>query len=109
MTADTTAPSYWLNWRFALCSMWVILPMAAASLLLWKRESYSNNKPNRGEISEKLIGDHFHVEECWQTCFGDVHPAWLLVFRIFSFVLLTSLLIVDFVVHGGSMLYFYTQ
>lgn len=92
-----------------MCSIWIILSMAAASFIIWKHEGLSRNRPNSGEVSEEPRSGHLYEEECWRTSLKNIHPVWLLAFRIIAFVLLTTLLIVNVIVDGGGILYFYTQ
>ncbi|KAL3636361.1 hypothetical protein CASFOL_020908 [Castilleja foliolosa] len=76
MTPDTTAPSYWLNWRFLLCAIWILLAMVFASLTLWKYEGHNKSK-NRATCLYK--------GQSWGTCSKSIRPVWLLVYRVFAF------------------------
>jgi hypothetical protein len=48
-------------------------------------------------------------DEAWRPCLRDIHPAWLLAYRLISFFVLLSLLIVIVISDGGDIFYYYTQ
>ncbi|KAG9449865.1 hypothetical protein H6P81_009830 [Aristolochia fimbriata] len=108
MTVDTTTSSYWLNWRVLLCSICVILSMIAASFLIWKYEGPRCNKHRRGEDQGETCCS-LYEEESWKPCLKDIHPAWLLAYRVFAFIVMLILLIVNVIVDGGGIFYYYTQ
>ncbi|XP_004298953.1 PREDICTED: uncharacterized protein LOC101304573 isoform 1 [Fragaria vesca subsp. vesca] len=113
MTADTTASSYWLNWRVLLCSIWVMISLALSVLLIWRFEGLrnsrrSNNSRVTQQEEEETIGTLFE-DETWRPCLKGIHPAWLLAFRLVAFVVLLVLLIITACVDGGTIFYFYTQ
>lgn len=114
MAVDTTEPEYWLNWRFLLCALWVYSCMVLACFLIWKYEgprSHSNADED-GDREEALfqVGPGVvYLEDCWMPCLEEIHPGWLLAFRLVAFFILSSLLLVDIVVDGWSIFLYYTQ
>ncbi|KAJ1282396.1 hypothetical protein BS78_03G048700 [Paspalum vaginatum] len=115
MAVDTTDPEYWLNWRFFLCALWVYSCMGMACFLIWKYEGPSS--PDRDgsdggdgeEPSPQVSPGVVYLEDCWKSCLEEVHPGWLLVFRLVAFFILASLLAVDFLTDGWSIFLYYTQ
>uniref|UniRef100_A0A5B7AFK8 Uncharacterized protein n=1 Tax=Davidia involucrata TaxID=16924 RepID=A0A5B7AFK8_DAVIN len=108
MTADTTTSSYWLNWRVLICSIWVLMSMVGASILISKYEGPGNSKQGSREAQKEPAGV-LYEDEVWRPCLKGIHPAWLLAFRVFAFFVLLVLLIINVAVDGGSIFYYYTQ
>lgn len=108
MTGNTTIPSYWLNWRFFLCTIWVLILMTIASILVWKNENRCKVDCDSGENKQESEAS-LYDDETWRPCLKGVHPAWLLAFRLFAFFALLVLLIAAVFVDGGSIFYYYTQ
>ncbi|XP_024975843.1 uncharacterized protein LOC112513720 isoform X1 [Cynara cardunculus var. scolymus] len=108
LAGDTTSLSYWLNWKFLLCIIWVLTPMIIASYLIWKYEGLGDSNSYKEETQQEKewsLYDH----EAWTPCVKAIHPVWLLVFRIISFCLLLSASISDVVTHGTDLFFYYTQ
>ncbi|KAJ0680551.1 hypothetical protein HanPI659440_Chr16g0625421 [Helianthus annuus] len=115
MGADTTTTSYWLNWRVLLCCVWILTAMGVASYLITKYERPFNGKSrNRSDYDDdddedEYDGDVLYDDEVWKPCLKGIHPAWLMTYRIFAFVVLLILITLNAVVDGGSIFYYYTQ
>ncbi|EXB29617.1 hypothetical protein L484_003463 [Morus notabilis] len=112
MTGDTTAPSYWLNWRVLLCALWVLFSMTLAILLMLKFEGFRNSKRrcNGREAQEETSSSGvLYEDETWKPCLKNIHPAWLLVFRLIAFFVLLVLLIITASEDGGAIFYYYTE
>ncbi|KAK6123500.1 hypothetical protein DH2020_042764 [Rehmannia glutinosa] len=109
MTVDTTTASYWLNWRVLLCSLWILMSMVFASILITKHEYRRNSDERNAENRQEEPAGVLYEDEIWKPCLRSIHPGWLLTFRVFAFVVLTLMLILNVVVDGGSIFYFYTQ
>lgn len=108
MTADTTALDYWLNWRFSLCLVWVLSCIALASYLIWKYEGLNSLKDEDGNTQEETNWS-LYADEAWMPCIRRIHPAWLLAFRVFGFLMLLAMILADVIVDGITVLTYYTQ
>ncbi|XP_019232338.1 PREDICTED: uncharacterized protein LOC109213045 [Nicotiana attenuata] len=110
MTADTITPSYWLNWRFLICGIWILAAMLVSAVIIWKYEGFSKSRSQQIENHELINKAGFlYKDEVWKACYKGIHPVWLLVYRLIAFALLLSLLIADVVTHRLRILNFYTQ
>ncbi|XP_074344464.1 uncharacterized protein LOC141683628 isoform X3 [Apium graveolens] len=107
-SSDTTSLSYWLNWRFFLCTIWVFIPMLGATFIIWKYEYSYPPKPDEEGTQEDDLWFR-HANNSWMPCVKQIHPICLMMFRIFSFFLILTALVVDVVVRGGSLFHYYTQ
>lgn len=115
MTSDTTIQSYWLNWKFFVCVVLIILSTIFSLVLIWKYEvlvSSWKSKRNDNEIQKQTSSSaslYLYEDETWKPCLKGIHPAWLLAFRVFAFIVLLVLLILTATIDGGSVFYYYTQ
>ncbi|KAM1009385.1 hypothetical protein FF1_044833 [Malus domestica] len=106
--ADTTTLSYWLNWRVLLCAIWVFVPMVIALLMIWKYDGKDHSKSD-GRDTQQDISQDFCGDEAWRPCLEEIHPVWLLIYRVISFSLLLATLIIKVAISGSRIFYFYTQ
>lgn len=126
-TVDTTDLRYWLHWRVGLCGLWVLACMAVAGYLIWRHEGAgADRRPGGASSSSSALSGPaadgelqgsgkgrrpgvLYDDEAWRPCLRDIHPAWLLAYRLISFFVLLSLLVVIVISDGGSIFYYYTQ
>ncbi|KAK0591048.1 hypothetical protein LWI29_034922 [Acer saccharum] len=104
---DTTTLNYWLNWRFLLCVIWNFSSMSIASFTIWKYERFDILKSD-GETRENAA-NFLHSDDVWRPCLKEIHPIWLLAFRVIAFCLLLANLIVKVLFSGAIILIYYTQ
>lgn len=108
MATDTTALSYWLNWRFLLCALWVLADMVFAAFLIWKYEG--RNRTNAATTgNQREAAGILYKDEAWTPCVKGIHPAWLMAFRVFAFLLMLALITGNTVADGGGIFIYYTQ
>ncbi|KAJ6688185.1 PROTEIN putative-RELATED [Salix koriyanagi] len=68
MTANTTVASYWLNWRFFLCALWVLILMTIASILIWRNEHRCEVERDSGEHRQEAEAP-FYDDETWRPLY----------------------------------------
>ncbi|CAH1417228.1 unnamed protein product [Lactuca virosa] len=105
---DTTALSYWLNWRFFLCGSWVVIVIITAGILILKYEVFNTKRRHQQDDETEPIGI-LYEDETWKTSLRVIHPAWLLAYRLIAFGVLLALIISNLVIGGARVLFFYTQ
>ncbi|KAF2598691.1 hypothetical protein F2Q68_00008773 [Brassica cretica] len=111
MSAETNIPSYWLNWRFFLCAIFVLTSLFLSSFLIWKYEGYGKRRKRGGghDHDQREGTGVVYDDESWNTCVKSIHPNWLLGFRVFGFVLLLGLISGNAIADGAGIFIFYTQ
>ncbi|KAM7273371.1 hypothetical protein ACFE04_028035 [Oxalis oulophora] len=105
ITSNTLLPSYWLNWRFFICAIWVLITASASLLLIRKYEDFFKSKHEQGRKTEATM----YEDETWRPCLKGIHPAWLLAYRVLAFTVMLILVIVSVLVDGGNIYCYYTQ
>lgn len=108
MTGDTTTSSYWLNWRVLLCSIWLLIALVFASILISKYEYPRKSKDGSRERRKDCPGI-LYEDEVWRPCLRSIHPAWLLGYRVIAFIVLLLMLILNIAIDGAGIMYYYTQ
>ncbi|XP_050224625.1 uncharacterized protein LOC126674250 [Mercurialis annua] len=107
---DTTTLNYWLNWRVLLCAIWVLTPVIVALFILWKYEGLDNFRFCRGKTQQEIADHCLHEQRTWRPCLDQIHPIWLLVYRVVAFSVLFASLVSKASVNGFLvMFFFYTQ
>ncbi|XP_078431465.1 uncharacterized protein LOC144703221 [Wolffia australiana] len=110
VATSTITADYWLNWRVFLCAFWVLSAVAIASFVIYRYDRATDNEEDGQEDGDKeSLKKHFSVDDSWKPSLEKIHPACPLVFRVFAFCALSTMLIINLVVQGAEMLYFYTQ
>ncbi|CAN6237024.1 unnamed protein product [Urochloa humidicola] len=118
-TEDTTDLRYWLHWQVGLCALWVLGCMSVAAYLIWRHEGAgAERRPGGASPSSAAAAAGggkgrrpglLYDDEAWRPCLREIHPAWLLAYRLISFFVLLSLLVVIVISDGGNIFYYYTQ
>ncbi|KAF1875906.1 hypothetical protein Lal_00006537, partial [Lupinus albus] len=90
-SVDTTIRSYWINWRFLLCAIWLLLTAIISLLLIWKYDIQRKPVRNTNNIeANKETAHTLYEDETWRPCLKGIHPVWLLAFRVFAFIVLSK-------------------
>ncbi|KAM0003830.1 hypothetical protein Hdeb2414_s0266g00852251 [Helianthus debilis subsp. tardiflorus] len=105
---DTTSLEYWMNLKFLLCSIWVFGSILIALFLIWRYEGSHHSKTYKETTRLERDWDSYD-REAWMPCVKEIHPAWLLAFRIVAFCLLFIASTADVVKVGTDLFYYYTQ
>ncbi|CAN1188066.1 hypothetical protein LINPERHAP1_LOCUS28184 [Linum perenne] len=105
---DTTSLSYWLNWRVFLCATWILVPMVVAVFVIRKYEGLDHLGSSSGKIQhgKPLLS---YSDAVWKPCFEQIHPIWLLIYRVLAFCFLLATLAVKLNSNGARMYFYYTQ
>ncbi|XP_074347884.1 uncharacterized protein LOC141686732 isoform X2 [Apium graveolens] len=86
---------YWLQWQVFVCALIIIIPLSISLRITIKRG---------------LKGDQ-QLRSCdlWLPCWKNLHPKWLLLYRVIAFCSMAFLLYQTVVSFGLFVFYFYTQ
>ncbi|KAJ9537224.1 hypothetical protein OSB04_029957 [Centaurea solstitialis] len=93
------------NWRVFLCSLCLLTTITMTSYVIKKYEGpkEQGTRNEQEEEEDDDIGVLFE-HELWKTCWRQIHPALLMVYRIFDLLLVLFISIVDAILYGGSVL-----
>lgn len=105
---DSNTLNFWLNWRVGLCGLWLLIAFVVSSILIRKYEGSKKSEADSNQDGKKAVG-FLYEDEAWITCLKQINPIWLLVYRLIAFLLLLVLLILNIVIDGFGIFYFYTQ
>ncbi|OAY29721.1 uncharacterized protein LOC110601679 isoform X2 [Manihot esculenta] len=108
VTPDSTPLSYWLSWRVLLCAICVFTPMVVAVFITWKHEGFDHLRSCGGKTQQKINHSLFE-DRAWRPCLKQIHPIWLLAYRVIAFSVLLASLIAKVSENGFVMFYYYTQ
>lgn len=110
VTANTTTPGYWLNWRVLICAIWVLSSLVLTFYIILKYEGPKNLRNGRAETGEEEEpAGVVYEDELWKPSLLGIHPAWLLGYRLVVFFVLLIMLGLNVAVDGGSIFDYYTQ
>ncbi|KAJ9568161.1 hypothetical protein OSB04_004127 [Centaurea solstitialis] len=108
---DTTTSRYWLNWRLLLCCAWILTSMGMAVYLIKRYEG--PNKQRLTNVEEGRDDDDsrtvVYVDDSWKPCMKQIHPLWLMAFRVFAFFVLILILTLNVIRIGGQIFLYYTK
>lgn len=106
---NTTKPAYWLNFRFLLCGLCILVAIVESLVLIWKYEGYRKSRNGAQDESQEETAGSVCKEDTWKTCYKSLHPGFLLTYRLIAFCVLLSLITSDGVVNSAGIFFFYTQ
>ncbi|XP_063939675.1 uncharacterized protein LOC108222523 isoform X2 [Daucus carota subsp. sativus] len=92
---DAVGLDYWLQWQVLVCALIIIIPLGI-SLKITIRSSGNG---------------HQQLKSCdlWLPCWKNLHPKWLLLYRVIAFCSMAFLLYQTVASFGLFVFYFYTQ
>ncbi|KAG5520891.1 hypothetical protein RHGRI_033453 [Rhododendron griersonianum] len=82
--------------------------MVVSVFVIWKYEGFKKSK-TEGRYNWQDTAGILYKDETWRTSLKVIRPAWLLAYRVTAFIVLLSLLILNVVLDGGGIFYYYTQ
>ena len=92
---DAVGLDYWLQWQVLVCALIIIIPLGI-SLKITIRSS--------GNVHQQLKSC-----DLWLPCWKNLHPKWLLLYRVIAFCFMALLLCQTVVSFGPFICFYYTQ
>ncbi|XP_076913930.1 uncharacterized protein LOC143572741 isoform X1 [Bidens hawaiensis] len=86
---------YWLQWQVLICALIFLIPAIISIRLITTTKN--NNTPT------------INYHHLWMPYWKNLHPIWLLIYRIFAFVSMAYLLYQTVTQFGFFVFFFYTQ
>ncbi|KAL7587671.1 hypothetical protein Lser_V15G41461 [Lactuca serriola] len=84
---------YWLRWQVPVCALIFLLPtLVSLRFIITKNNTHTTK-----------------TQHLWISCWRNLHPRWILLYRLFSFVSMGYLLYQTVLAFGPFVFYFYTQ
>ncbi|KAL8089219.1 uncharacterized protein LOC141697540 [Apium graveolens] len=94
--AEALGLDYWLQWQVLVCALIILIP-AVISLNL-------TIKTSKKQVHQKLKSC-----DLWLPCWKNLHPKWLLLYRVIAFCFMALLLCQTMVSFGPFIFFYYTQ
>ncbi|GLU02070.1 hypothetical protein SLE2022_193400 [Rubroshorea leprosula] len=108
--AGSTSLSYWLSWKVLLCLIIVVAPMILALFIIWKYKGEGQKQLNSdARETPQDVGFVLYDDNVWRPCLREIHPFWLLGFRVIAFGLALATFTVKVVGSRSTIIYYYTQ
>ena len=111
-------------WYDVVCFGIVVVSFCCALWVIWRKEGGSSSRLEDSAIMyESLLVDrpdsevlvialqsgHLSGYQLWNSCWKGVHPKWLLLTRLLSFLVLAGCLAWDVVEWGSTIFVYYTE
>lgn len=111
-------------WYDVVCFGIVVVSFCCALWVIWTKEGGSSSRlEDSASMYESLLADqpdsevllialqsgHLSGYQLWSSCWKGVHPKWLLLTRLLSFLVLAGCLAWDVVEWGSTIFVYYTE
>ncbi|GAA0164386.1 hypothetical protein LIER_39770 [Lithospermum erythrorhizon] len=106
---DTTQQTYWVNWRFFLCALWILIAVVVSLVSICKNEGFCKSRNMSKEVCQQETAGTVYMEDTWKSSCKCVHPGFLLCYRLIAFCVLLTLITSDIIANSPSVFYFYTE
>lgn len=95
--AEATGLDYWLQWQVLVCALIVFIPTIISLNLIIKT--------SRRQVKQQQLKSC----DLWLPCWKNLHPKWLLLYRVIAFCFMALLLCQTVVSFGPFICFYYTQ